>query len=71
MDRWMPMLDGFEAAQQMMQIPDLEAVPIVAVSASVSSEDRAKSREVGIDAFLPKPVNWRGADERKAKSPLG
>jgi response regulator RpfG family c-di-GMP phosphodiesterase len=58
MDRWMPALDGFEAAQRMRQIPELGELPIVTVSASVSKEDQAQSGEVGIDAFLPKPVSW-------------
>jgi CheY-like chemotaxis protein len=58
MDRWMPVLDGFEAARQIRQIPELSGIPIVAVSASISEEDQAQSQEVGLDAFLPKPVNW-------------
>jgi PAS domain S-box-containing protein len=58
MDRWLPVLDGFEAAQRMRQNPELPRMPIVAVSASVSEEDQAQSREAGIDAFLPKPVHW-------------
>jgi CheY-like chemotaxis protein len=58
MDRWMPEMDGFEAAQRMRQIPELREASIVTVSASVSKEDQAQSREVGIDAFLPKPVSW-------------
>jgi CheY-like chemotaxis protein len=58
MDRWMPVLDGFEAAQRMQQIPELARVPTIAISASVSKEDQAQSRKVGINAFLPKPVNW-------------
>jgi CheY-like chemotaxis protein len=58
MDRWMPVLDGFEAVRQMRQMPELEEMVVIAVSASVSAEDQAQGREVGIDAFLPKPVNW-------------
>jgi signal transduction histidine kinase/DNA-binding NarL/FixJ family response regulator len=58
MDRWMPVMDGFEAAQQIRQISELPSMPIIAVSASVSKEDQAQSREAGINAFLPKPVNW-------------
>jgi response regulator RpfG family c-di-GMP phosphodiesterase len=42
----------------MRQIPELREAPIVTVSASVSKEDQAQSREVGINAFLPKPVSW-------------
>jgi CheY-like chemotaxis protein len=58
MDRWMPGVDGFEAAREIRREPDLERMAIIAVSASVSREDQAQSREAGIDAFLPKPINW-------------
>jgi CheY-like chemotaxis protein len=58
MDRWMPVLDGLEAARRMRQMPELAGVPIVGISASVSEEDQALSREAGMDALLPKPIDW-------------
>ncbi len=58
MDRWMPVLDGLEAMRQIRQNPELAEVPIIAVSASVSKEDQARSQEVGYDDFLPKPIHW-------------
>jgi signal transduction histidine kinase/DNA-binding NarL/FixJ family response regulator len=58
MDRWMPVLDGLEATRQIRQNPELAEVPILAVSASVSKEDQARSQEVGYDDFLPKPIHW-------------
>jgi CheY-like chemotaxis protein len=58
MDRWMPVLDGFEAAQQIRQTPELQEATIIAISASVLIEDQAQSRAAGIDAFLPKPIHW-------------
>jgi DNA-binding NarL/FixJ family response regulator len=58
MDRWMPTLNGFEATRQMRQMPELARVPIIAISASVLEQDQDQSRQAGIDAFLPKPVNW-------------
>jgi PAS domain S-box-containing protein len=58
MDRWMPVLDGFEATRQLRQIPELARVPTIAISASVLEQNQAQSREAGINAFLPKPVNW-------------
>jgi len=58
MDRRMPVMDGFEAMLQIRQISQLAQAPIIAVSASVSDEDRVLSQEVGFDAFLPKPVSW-------------
>jgi predicted ATPase/signal transduction histidine kinase/DNA-binding NarL/FixJ family response regulator/tRNA A-37 threonylcarbamoyl transferase component Bud32 len=55
-DLLMPVMTGFEAVQQIRQIPDLEQVVIIAVSASVFEMDKQKSRVAGCDAFLPKPV---------------
>jgi CheY-like chemotaxis protein len=58
MDRRMPVMNGFESMLQIRQISQLAQIPIIAVSASVSDEDRVLSQEVGFDAFLPKPVSW-------------
>jgi CheY-like chemotaxis protein len=57
-DRHMPGLNGLEAAQQIRRIPALQDVLLISVSASVSAADQALSREVGYDAFLPKPIHW-------------
>jgi CheY-like chemotaxis protein len=58
MDRRMPVLSGLEATRQIRQMPELQGVVIVSMSASVSEEDQALSQKAGYDAFLPKPVNW-------------
>jgi PAS domain S-box-containing protein len=58
MDRWMPVMNGLDAVQHIRQRPGLEGRPIIAVSASVSEEDRRQSREAGYDAFLSKPIHW-------------
>jgi CheY-like chemotaxis protein len=58
MDRRMPVLSGLEAVQQIRTLPDVRGIPIIATSASVSAADQAVSREVGYDAFLPKPIHW-------------
>jgi len=56
-DLLMPVMTGFEAVQAIRQIPELENIIIFAVSASVFDMDKEKSRVVGCDAFLPKPVS--------------
>jgi len=53
----MPVMTGFEAVQEIRQIPHLQTVPIIAVSASVFDMDQQKSKLAGCDDFLPKPVN--------------
>jgi signal transduction histidine kinase/CheY-like chemotaxis protein len=57
-DRRLPILDGFSAIRQIRQISELQEIPIITISASVSDEDRVLSQEVGYDAFLPKPIHW-------------
>lgn len=59
MDCRMPRMDGYESTRK---IRDLEAmqgkkrVPIVAVTANDLPENRDKCLEVGMDDYLPKPV---------------
>ncbi len=56
MDLVMPVMTGFEAVQEIRQTPGFRETPIIAVSASVIEADQEKSRIVGCDAFLSKPV---------------
>ena len=55
-DLVMPVKTGFEAVQEIRQLPKTENTPIIAVSASVL-EDPTKVRALGFDLFLPKPVD--------------
>lgn len=59
-DLIMPVKTGFEAVAEIRQIPTVKNIPIIAVSASVFTDDQNKSQIAGCDAFIPKPV-----DERK------
>ena len=56
MDVMMPVLDGNETTRRIRGTPAWGKVPIVAVTASASSDDEARCREAGADAFLAKPV---------------
>ena len=56
MDLVMPVMDGFEATRQIRQLSELKDVVIIASSASVFEQNREKSRMVGCDDFLPKPI---------------
>ncbi|MCP4541471.1 MAG: response regulator, partial [Chloroflexi bacterium] len=53
----MPVMTGIEAVLEMRQIPALQDVPIIAVSASVLKEDRHQTKLAGCNDFLGKPVN--------------
>lgn len=55
-DLVMPVMDGFALTRELRAHPDHAETPIIAVSASVFGCDTAKSREVGCDDFIHKPV---------------
>ena len=55
-DLVMPVKTGFEAVREIREISEIQDVIIIAISASVLDMDRAKSRLMGCNSFLPKPV---------------
>jgi PAS domain S-box-containing protein len=57
MDLMMPRIDGFEATRRIKQIPALQTVVIIAVSASAFKQYQQKSSEAGCDDFITKPVS--------------
>ncbi len=55
MDIKMPVMNGFEAIEQIRPIrPQL---PIIAQTAYSSSEDKAKIEKAGFDDYITKPLN--------------
>jgi CheY-like chemotaxis protein/anti-sigma regulatory factor (Ser/Thr protein kinase) len=54
----MPDMDGLEVTQRLRQSPGIADVPIIAVSASPSGTDEKRSLDAGVNAFLPKPVDF-------------
>ena len=57
MDLNMPNTDGIEATRQWRKLePEQSHLPIVALTAKATSEDRKKCLEAGMDGFLTKPV---------------
>ncbi|MFA0095524.1 response regulator [Vibrio splendidus] len=59
MDCQMPVLDGFEATKQIRALEEgsSQHIPIVALTANVVQRDKHLCFDVGMDEFLPKPVN--------------
>jgi PAS domain S-box-containing protein len=57
MDCHMPQMDGFEATRIIREGQShRQRVPIVALTASVTSEDRQRCFDAGMDDFLGKPI---------------
>jgi signal transduction histidine kinase/CheY-like chemotaxis protein len=58
MDRRMPVMDGNEATRAIRKLPGGEAVKIVAVTASVFTEQQEEMLAAGMDGFVRKPYRF-------------
>jgi two-component system sensor histidine kinase/response regulator len=63
MDMQMPEMDGLEATRRLRAMPELEALPIVAMTANAMHSDREQCLEAGMVDFISKPIEpdelWR------------
>ena len=59
LDIQLPGMDGIAALQRIREHAALDAVPILAVSASVMPEEQRHIVDSGFDAYLTKPVSLK------------
>src|SRR5262249_12864201 len=57
MDIQMPVMDGYEATRQIKADPDLNAIPVIAVSSFAMKGDEEKARAAGCDHYITKPYS--------------
>ncbi len=57
MDINMPDMDGYALTSKLRAIPELNQVPIIALTANVMKGDRERSLEAGCDGYLQKPID--------------
>ena len=55
MDIQMPEMDGYEASEKIREIPECRDLPIVALTAHVLADERARCLSHGMNAYLAKP----------------
>ncbi len=58
-DAMMPKLDGFQLLKQVRQSPELQATPVILLSARAGEEAKVEGLEAGADDYLIKPFAAR------------
>lgn len=56
MDLSLPRMDGWEATRVIKNDPELQHIPVIALTAHVGKEDHERAMSAGCDDFLTKPV---------------
>jgi CheY-like chemotaxis protein len=57
MDIHLPGIDGIEALRRLRNDPATRAIPVMAVTASAMTTDRAKIMAAGFDGYQSKPIS--------------
>jgi CheY-like chemotaxis protein len=59
LDLKMPKVDGTEVLRQMKSDPKLKLIPVVIMTSSREEQDLADNYQLGANAYVVKPVNFR------------
>lgn len=59
LDLKMPKVDGLEVLRQMRSDPTIKHVPVVMVTSSREEQDLIRSYQLGVNAYVVKPVDFQ------------
>ncbi len=57
MDLQMPVLDGLSATRKLRELPEFDALPVLAMTAHALAEERAECAAVGMQGHIAKPLD--------------
>ncbi|HAV61878.1 MAG TPA: two-component system response regulator [Verrucomicrobiales bacterium] len=58
LDLKMPKVDGLEVLRQIKSNPELRTIPVVMMTSSREEQDLVRSYELGVNAYVVKPVKF-------------
>ncbi len=64
LDIMLPKLNGFEVLKLVKSDPDLQALPVIILTAKGQAHDRRMAEEIGASAFVTKPYSNRDLVEQ-------
>src|ERR1043165_9333735 len=59
LDLKMPKIDGMEVLKQVKEDPELRTIPVVILTSSREDQDLVESYNLGVNAYVVKPVDFR------------
>ena len=57
MDLQMPVLDGLSATRKLRELPEFDALPVLAMTAHALAEERAQCTAAGMQGHIAKPLD--------------
>ncbi|GIU53512.1 response regulator [Shewanella sp. KT0246] len=57
MDCQMPVMDGYSSTRKIREMPQNQALPILAMTANAMAGDREKALDAGMNDHIPKPID--------------